>query len=79
MNISKHFKKNSQRCTEKHFMERFLKRLHLTLFADLTWSPLGYLAERAPLGGILPPCLTEEHVAVAIWARRQTKALDEYF
>ena len=38
-------------------------------------------ALRAPLGGggqILPPCLTHERVTVAKWARRQTKALDEY-
>ena len=26
-----------------------------------------------------PPCLTQERVAVARWARRQTKAIDESF
>ena len=49
----------------------------------LTRAPLGYLAERAPLGGgadsAPPPCLTQEREAVARWARWQTKALDEYF
>ena len=48
---------------------------HITLFhhmitSALTHAPLGYLAERA---------LTRECVAVAKWARREMKALDEYF
>ena len=46
-------------------------------------TPLGYSAERAPLEGgggqILPPYLPQELVVVARWARRQTKALDDYF
>ena len=52
---------------------------HLTL----TRTPLGHLAEGAPLewggGQILPPCLTRERVAVARRAWRQSKFLDEYF
>ena len=49
---------------------------------SLTRTPLGYLAERAPLGGgadsAPPPRLTHERMAVARWAWLQTKALGEY-
>ena len=46
----------------------------------LTRAPLGYSAERAPLGGggqILPPCLTPELIDAARRARRRSKALNE--
>ena len=45
----------------------------------LTRAPLGYSAERAPLGGgqILPPCLTPELIGAARRARRRSKALNE--
>ena len=46
----------------------------------LTRAPLGYSAERAPLGGgghILPPCLTPELRGAARRARRRSKALNE--
>ena len=49
---------------------------------SLTLAPLAYLADAPRWGGgeqILPPCLTHERMAVARWAGRQTKALDEYF
>ena len=43
----------------------------------LTRAPLGYSAERDPLGGhILPPCLTPELIGAARRARRRSKALD---
>ena len=46
----------------------------------LNRAPLGYLAERTPLGGggFRPPPNSRTH-AVARWARRQSKALGEYF
>ena len=47
----------------------------------LTRAPLGYSAERAPLGGgggqILPPCLTPVLIGAARRARRRSKALNE--
>ena len=45
----------------------------------LTRAPLGYSAERAPLGGgqILPPCLTPERMVVERREERQTKALNK--
>ena len=48
---------------------------------DLTYAPLGYSPERAPLrgGADFAPCLTQKRVVIARWARRQMKALDEYF
>ena len=48
---------------------------------DLTRAPLGYSAERAPLGGgggrFCPPCLTSELIGAARRARRRSKALNE--
>ena len=47
-------------------------------FKKLTRAPLGYSAERAPLGGqILPPCLTPERMVVERRRKRQTKALNK--
>ena len=45
----------------------------------LTRAPLGYSAERAPLGGgrFCPPCLTPELIGAARRARRRSKALNE--
>ena len=45
----------------------------------LTRAPLGYSAERAPLGGQIlpPPCLTPELIGAARRARRRSKALNE--
>ena len=49
----------------------------------LTRAPLGYSAERAPLGGggggadSAPPCLTPELIGAARRARRRSKALNE--
>ena len=44
----------------------------------LTRAPLGYSAERAPLGGqILPPCVTPERMVVERREKRQTKALNK--
>ena len=49
--------------------------------AVLTRAPLGYSAERAPLGGgadsAPPPCLTPELIGAARRARRRSKALNE--
>ena len=51
--------------------------------APLNPRPAGVFGRTRPAGGgadsAPPPCLTRERVAVARWARRQTKALDEYF
>ena len=45
----------------------------------LTRAPLGYSAERAPLGGgaYSAPCLTPELIGAARRARRRSKALNE--
>ena len=45
----------------------------------LTRAPLGYSAERAPLGGgrFCPPCLTPERMVVERREKRQTKALNK--
>ena len=45
----------------------------------LSRAPLGYSAERAPLGGgaYSAPCLTPELIGAARRARRRSKALDE--
>ena len=44
----------------------------------LTRAPMGYSAERAPLGGIFcPPCPTPELIGAARRARRRSKALNE--
>ena len=46
----------------------------------VTRAPLGYSAERAPLGGggrFCPPCLTPELIGAARRARRRSKALNE--
>ena len=46
----------------------------------LNRAPLVYLAEGRGADSAPPhPCLPRESVAVARWARRQTKALDESF
>ena len=56
-----------------------LKCVHFCTLS-LTRAPLGYSAERAPLGGggqILPPCLTPELIGAARRARWRSKALNE--
>ena len=48
----------------------------------LNSRPAGVFGRTRPAGGAdsaHPLCLTRERMAVASWARRQTKALDEYF
>ena len=70
-----------------HPITNFLISLHDNYFTiynrvykyRLTRAPLGYSAERAPLGGgqILPPCLTPELIGAARRARRRSKALNE--
>ena len=47
--------------------------------ARVNRAPLGYSAERAPLGGgrFCPPCLTPELIGAARRARRRSKALNE--
>ena len=53
----------------------------LSSHGHLTRAPLGYSAERAPLGGgggrLCPPCLTPELIGAARRARRRSKALNE--
>ena len=49
-------------------------------FTSLTRAPLGYSAERAPLGGggaDSAPCLTPERMVVERREKRQTKALNK--
>ena len=55
------------------------KMWHQKCLACLTRAPLGYSAERAPLGGgrFCPPCLTPELIGAARRARRRSKALNE--
>ena len=66
---------------QKYFVDLFYL---VGQFSDifLTRAALGSPAERAALGGvnITPPlCLTHEPAVVARLARRQSKALNEYF
>ena len=52
----------------------------LHIIPVLTRAPLGYSAERAPLGGgrfCPPPCLTPELIGAARRARRRSKALNK--
>ena len=45
---------------------------------SLTRAPLGYSAERAPLGGAdSAPCLTPERMVVERREKRKTKALNK--
>ena len=48
-------------------------------YHNLTRAPLGYSAERAPLGGgiLCPPCLTPERMVVERREKGQTKALNK--
>ena len=84
---------------EKITLPESLQRVFLSTSIFTTWphlrtasrlrlnpgrAPLGYFAERAPLGGggqILSthPSLARERVAVARRATRQWKVFDEYF
>ena len=53
---------------------------NMQVLTSLTRAPLGYSAERAPLGGggrFCPPCLTPELIGAARRARRRSKALNE--
>ena len=66
------------------FIPSSLYLMLLCLFLQsckLTRAPLGYSAERAPLGGgggrFWPPCLTPELIGAARRARRRSKALNE--
>ena len=60
-------------------MSRVCVYIHSLLVEALTRAPLGYSAERAPLGGAdsAPPCLTPELIGAARRARRRSKALNE--
>ena len=52
------------------------------LFAPLlNPRPAGVFGQTGPAGGdsAPSPCLTHERMAVARWARWETKAVDEYF
>ena len=65
---------------------RFFEIVQFIIFESfqqrgLTRAPLGYSAERAPLGGggarFCPPCLTPELIGAARQATRRSKALNE--
>ena len=52
-------------------------------FSGLNPRPAGVFGRTCPAGEAdfepPPPCVSQERVIVARWARRQTKVLDEYF